>query len=223
MAGPDGLRTLELAIRTAMLRLGGSLLEDLLALDTGHRGARVDCGQGHRAEFVAYRDRHLDTVPGPIKLGRAWYPCTDCGHGVVPKDDELGVAGASLSPGLRAMVARLGAAAPFAKASDLLATLAGSSSPRDGWSAARRPTGRRWSDWPTGSGSAIGCFRELGLFVGSGAVEAGCRAVVAQRLKLSGMRWTVRGASAIVRLRCEGASGRWDDVWTRLHIQTTAA
>ncbi len=66
-------------------------------------------------------------------------------------------------------------------------------------------------------------FRALGLFVGSGAVEAGCRAVVAQRLKLSGMRWTVRGASAIVSLRCEDASGRWDDVWTRLHIQTTAA
>jgi len=68
-----------------------------------------------------------------------------------------------------------------------------------------------------------GRFRGLGLFVGSGAVEAGCRAVVAQRLKLSGMRWTVRGASAIVSLRCEGASGRWEDVWKRLHIQTTAA
>ena len=68
-----------------------------------------------------------------------------------------------------------------------------------------------------------GRFRGLGLFVGSGAVEAGCRAVVAQRLKLSGMRWTVRGASAIVSLRCQAASGRWEEVWTRLHIQTTAA
>ncbi len=66
-------------------------------------------------------------------------------------------------------------------------------------------------------------FRALGLFVGSGAVEAGCRAVVAQRLKLSGMRWTVRGASAIVSLRCEDASGRWDEVWKWLHTQTTAA
>ena len=65
-------------------------------------------------------------------------------------------------------------------------------------------------------------FRALGLFVGSGAVEAGCRAVVAQRLKLSGMRWTVRGAAAIVSLRCQDASGRWDQVWKRLHIQTTA-
>jgi len=66
-------------------------------------------------------------------------------------------------------------------------------------------------------------FRGLGLFVGSGAVEAGCRAVVAQRLKLSGMRWTVRGAAAIVSLRCEAASGRWDDIWARLHTQTSAA
>ena len=37
-------------------------------------------------------------------------------------------------------------------------------------------------------------FRSRGLFVGSGAIEAGCKAVIGQRLKLSGMRWTVRGA-----------------------------
>ena len=66
-------------------------------------------------------------------------------------------------------------------------------------------------------------FRALGLFVGSGAVEAGCRAVVAQRLTLSGMRWTVRGAAAIVSLRCQAASGRWEEVWTWLHTQTSAA
>ena len=34
-------------------------------------------------------------------------------------------------------------------------------------------------------------FRSLGLFVGSGAVEAGCKAVIGQRLKLSGMHWSV--------------------------------
>ena len=66
-------------------------------------------------------------------------------------------------------------------------------------------------------------FRTLGLFVGSGAVEAGCRAVVAQRLKLSGMRWSVRGAAAIVSLRCQEASGRWEEVWDRIHTQTSVA
>ena len=33
-------------------------------------------------------------------------------------------------------------------------------------------------------------FRSLGLFVGSGTVEAGCKAVIGQRLKLSGMHWS---------------------------------
>jgi hypothetical protein len=36
-------------------------------------------------------------------------------------------------------------------------------------------------------------FRSRCLFVGSGAVEAGCKAVIGQRLKLSGMKWTVAG------------------------------
>ena len=56
-----------------MLRLGGSLLEDLLSLDPGHRGPRVECGEGHRAEFVGYRPKGLDTVLGPVTLQRAWY------------------------------------------------------------------------------------------------------------------------------------------------------
>ena len=43
-------------------------------------------------------------------------------------------------------------------------------------------------------------FRSRGLFFGSGAVESGCKAVIGQRLKLSGMHWTVAGASAITTL-----------------------
>jgi hypothetical protein len=412
-----------------MTKLGGALLGDLLLLDPGHRGPRIDCGHGHRAEFVSYRPKGVDSVLGPVTLRRAWYHCTACGHGLAPRDAELGVSGGSLSPGLRAMVARVGSWEPFAQGRRDLAELAGldlsakrversaeadgdlvrvsveqeaeaviagrvvpfppaepveklyvaldgtgvPTVPRD--TAGRRgkgPDGRArtreaklgclftgsgidergrpvrdphsssyvatletaerfgsllyaearrrgvdrarevivlgdgapwiWSlaaehfpgaieivdlyharqhlhalgalvapalgaDGPgwladrlaeldrgdveallaaargltladTGTQElekALGYFetnrarmryarfRGLGLFVGSGAVEAGCRAVVAQRLKLSGMRWTVRGASAIVSLRCEGAGGRWEDVWRRLHCQTTAA
>ena len=58
-------------------------------------------------------------------------------------------------------------------------------------------------------------FRQLGLFVGSGVVEAGCRTVVGQRLKCAGMHWTVRGANAIIALRCRILSNRWDSIWTR--------
>ena len=56
-------------------------------------------------------------------------------------------------------------------------------------------------------------FRRQGLFVGSGVVEAGCRTVIGQRLKQSGMRWTVRGANNIIALRCCLLSNRWEDFW----------
>ena len=66
-------------------------------------------------------------------------------------------------------------------------------------------------------------FRSRGLFVGSGAVESGCKAVIGQRLKLSGMHWTVAGASAITTLRSQQASRPEDQIWIRARNQTPAA
>ena len=57
-------------------------------------------------------------------------------------------------------------------------------------------------------------FRELGMFIGSGHIEAGCKAIVVQRAKQSGMHWTTAGAAGIIALRCQHASGRWDELWT---------
>jgi hypothetical protein len=56
-------------------------------------------------------------------------------------------------------------------------------------------------------------FRRQHLFVGSGVIEAGCKTVVASRLKRSGMFWTVRGANAILALRCSYLNGRFEDYW----------
>lgn len=56
-------------------------------------------------------------------------------------------------------------------------------------------------------------FREKGLFVGSGVLEAGCRSVIGQRLKQSGMHWTVKGANSIIALRTCILSNRWEDFW----------
>ncbi len=58
-------------------------------------------------------------------------------------------------------------------------------------------------------------FRKLGMFTGSGAIEGGIKAipvVVVQRAKQSGMHWTVEGAADILALRCQHASGRWDEL-----------
>jgi hypothetical protein len=56
-------------------------------------------------------------------------------------------------------------------------------------------------------------YRAQQYFVGSGVVEAGCRTVIGERLKQSGMRWSVRGANAIIALRCCILSGRFEDFW----------
>jgi hypothetical protein len=428
-ASGEDLEAVELAVRTAMTRLGGSLLGRLLAADAGHRGQRIDCGSAHVAEFVGYRTKMIETVLGPVAVRRAYYHCASCGRGVVPRDDELGVAGVSLSPGLRKMTARVAAAVPFAKAADLLAELAGirlpakrieRSAETDGATAAARITaesaaiasgrvsvlppaalpdklylaidgtgvpmvpaattgraaknadgrahtrevklaclftqtrvdehgrpvrdedstsylasfapaaefttlvaaearrrgaddirqlvvlgdgapwiwnlatailpeatpivdlyharqhlhdladqlspvlGEHHRDWlsarlanldagdietlvaettrlPMNDDTAhettkalayfktnahrmrYAYFRDHGMFVGSGSVEAGCKAIIGQRLKLSGMRWNVPGATAILTLRCQQASDRWDQIWQQPHNQTATA
>jgi hypothetical protein len=56
-------------------------------------------------------------------------------------------------------------------------------------------------------------FRRQHLFVGSGVIEAGCKTVIGSRLKQSGMFWTVRGANAIIALRCCHLNNRFEDYW----------
>jgi hypothetical protein len=430
LAAGQGLEAAELAIRAGLAQLGRGLLEPLLAADAGFRGPRAACGAGHQAQFVSYRDKTIGTVLGPVMLRRAWYHCPGCGHGLAPRDAELGVAGAAMSPGLRKMAARAAAAVPFAAAARLIGELAGipltgrragRSAEADGTAAAavieeraaaiaartlvplpppgpapdklyiaidgtgvpmvpaetegrdgkaddgrartrevklacvftqtrvdedgypvRDPRsssylatfapaapfgvlmaaearrrgaehirqltvlgdgavwiwnlasqhfpaatqivdlyharehlhalgnlvsfllGSGYQDWLTTrldelDAGDIGAlltaartlplagrkardrdnalhyfetnthrmryahFRSLGMFVGSGAVEAGCKAVIGQRLKLSGMRWSQPGATGILTLRCQEASNRWEEIWPQPHNQTPAA
>jgi hypothetical protein len=112
-------------IRAGMMKLGCGMLGQLLAADPGYRGPRVSCGHGHEAVFVSCRGKVTGTVLGPVVVKRAWYHCADCGHGLAPRDAELGAAGASLSPGFAAMTGRAGAAVPFKEAASLLGELAG--------------------------------------------------------------------------------------------------
>lgn len=56
-------------------------------------------------------------------------------------------------------------------------------------------------------------FRRQHLFVGSGVIEAGCKTMIGFRLKQSGMFWTVRGANAILALRANRFSGRFEQYW----------
>ena len=56
-------------------------------------------------------------------------------------------------------------------------------------------------------------FRNQGLFIGSGVVEAGCKSLIGGRLKRSGMHWSLRGANDIIALKCSIESGRFNSYW----------
>jgi hypothetical protein len=57
-------------------------------------------------------------------------------------------------------------------------------------------------------------YRELGLPVGSGQVEAQCKSLVGARCKLAGMRnWTYPGAEAVLRLRAAVQDGSYAKLW----------
>ena len=113
-------------MRAGLLKLGGGVLGEALPADPGYRGPRVPYGRGHQAAFTGSREKVIDSVFGPVTLRRAWYHCARCEHGLAPRDAGLGIAGTSMSPGLRAMNDKAAAAMPFTPAAGLLQDLAGS-------------------------------------------------------------------------------------------------
>jgi hypothetical protein len=60
-----------------------------------------------------------------------------------------------------------------------------------------------------------------GYPIGSGAVEGACRHLVKDRMEGSGMRWTVPGAEAVLKLRAVYLNGDWDPFW-QFHMQQEA-
>ena len=57
-----------------------------------------------------------------------------------------------------------------------------------------------------------GTYKAKGYCLGSGAIESAHRNVVQQRLKLSGQRWSKKGAQQIVNLRAYYKSNKWEQV-----------
>lgn len=112
--GHVDLEASEMAIRASSHQMGGSLLKKLLnADDGGYRGVAMECGKGHRAKFIEYRDKQLLTALSPVEVKRAYYHCEECKEGVIPKDRDLDIVDTSFSPGVRRMMGRVGGKEPF--------------------------------------------------------------------------------------------------------------
>lgn len=54
-------------------------------------------------------------------------------------------------------------------------------------------------------------FRQLGIPLGSGAIESGIRQVINRRLKSNSLFWREPNAESMLQVRCQMVSDRWDE------------
>ena len=59
-------------------------------------------------------------------------------------------------------------------------------------------------------------YRRNGWFIGSGVIESGCKTVIGQRFKQSGMIWSLKGAKALLPLRTLYKSNRLEEFFEHL-------
>lgn len=64
-------------------------------------------------------------------------------------------------------------------------------------------------------------FRSLGLPIGSGAIESSIRRVINQRLKGNGIFWREANAEAMLQVRAQVITNRWDQRYTAMREHLT--
>jgi len=66
---------------------------------------------------------------------------------------------------------------------------------------------------------AYGSALKQGFPIASGVIEGACRHIINDRLDVTGARWSLKGAEAILRLRSLKSSGDFDEYWEHYKIQ----
>lgn len=66
-------------------------------------------------------------------------------------------------------------------------------------------------------------YRDRGLLIGSGPIESAHRFVLQKRMKLSGQKWTKKGAQAVANLRVVHLNQQWDRVIDLINQQAKMA
>ena len=117
---------LEVAVRQQVLQLAGRAVEQRFNADLSDEvSTRIPCSCGSEAGYAGRRSKQVESVLGPLRLERAYYYCSTCGHGYCPRDRQLSIEHTSLSPALTRMVGTVGAMVSFQEGSELLTELAG--------------------------------------------------------------------------------------------------
>jgi hypothetical protein len=61
-------------------------------------------------------------------------------------------------------------------------------------------------------------YLSQGLPIATGVIEGACRHLVQDRLGITGARWGLKSAEAVLRLRALATNGDWDEYW-RFHLR----
>ncbi len=61
-------------------------------------------------------------------------------------------------------------------------------------------------------------YRNEGLIIGSGFIESANKYIVAQRLKMSGMKWIKKNANAMIWLRGKYYENDWNNFWESMKL-----
>jgi hypothetical protein len=59
-------------------------------------------------------------------------------------------------------------------------------------------------------------YLAAGFPIATGVIEGACRYLIKDRMDITGARWSLEGAEAVLRLRSLLVSGDWNDYW-RFH------
>jgi hypothetical protein len=124
--GRTDLEAIESALRVALHQAGAAALSELLqyeAPDPDQRQLPCPCGQ--HAQYQGLRTKPVLTVLGRAQISRPYYLCSRCHAGQFPADGELDVEDTEISPGVRRMLAVVGATAPFDHGRQQMEVLAG--------------------------------------------------------------------------------------------------
>ena len=125
-SGRTDLEAVEAALRAALHQAGSAALSELLQYEAPAPEQRqLPCPCGHHAQYQELRSKPVLTVVGPAQMRRPYYLCSRCHRGQFPADVELDVKDTEVSPGVRRMLAVVGAEAPFDHGRQQMAVLAG--------------------------------------------------------------------------------------------------
>jgi len=131
-SGQKNLAEVEWAIQEDVRQVGRVIFGAALStVGTGREGCSLPCECRSTKRYVSDRPKTLVTLFGPVEFRRAYYNCSNCGHGESPLDRKLGVEGTSVTPAVKDVLAWTNVEMPYGPSREHLLRVLGLSLAKD--------------------------------------------------------------------------------------------